>query len=206
VVRPIRFRSIPGALVAGAVTALLLTACAQEAPQSKEHSSTEGIDATLHDIGIRNAFITLNADGTGVLNIALFNQGDQSDQLTGVTPGSATAFKSAVLPTDAQVSAASDNGGAASSSSDTTSATGTGVALPTDGGVFLDQPPAEIALAGLAAGTLVGQSIPVTLTFANAGTITLQVPIGGGANVSASAGDTSSPSDSPTATTSSSTS
>jgi copper(I)-binding protein len=65
-------------------------------------------------------------------------------------------------------------------------ATTTGVSLPTTAGVFLDQSPAQIALSGLAAGTLVGQSVPVTLTFATAGTITLQVPITSGDSVPAS--------------------
>lgn len=212
-VRPIRPRSIASALVAGAVATLLLSACAQEAPQSKEHSSTEGIDATLHDIGIRNAFITVNADGTGVLNIALFNQGTQSDALVGVTPGNATAFQAAVLPTAEQISEASDNSGGSSASSDGSSdsgaadstsgsdsatssatssdtssgtSTNTAVSLPTGSGIFLDQEPAEIALQGLAHNTLVGQTLPVTLTFATAGAITLDIPIGGGSDVTAS--------------------
>jgi hypothetical protein len=213
VVRPIRPRSIASALVAGAVAIVLLSACAQEAPQSKEHSSTEGIDATIQGIGIRNAFITINADGTGVLNVALFNDGTQADALTSVTSGNATAFKAAVLPTAEEIGEASDNNSGSSSSdgsadsdspsdgssaSDSSANTDTAVSLPTGSGIFLDQEPAEIALQGLALNTLVGQTLPVTFTFAAAGTITLQIPIGSGSNVTATPSASDSSSDTPT--------
>ncbi len=199
-------RRFPGRPVAGLVATValvtpVLAGCGggQTNTQAKEHASIRGVSATVGDIAIRDALITVTGtDGggtgtlTGQLELVIFNQGQTVDELTSVSPAGAPTF-TATLPRPSDVIAAGDAAGASplEGSSDSTSAatsspsavsepstrSNSPVSLPTASGVFLNRSPARIAVSGLAASTLVGVSIPVTFTFSLAGPVTLQVPV-----------------------------
>lgn len=217
-VRPLRPRSVVGALVASAVATVLISACGDQVPpQAKEHTGAEGIDLTVHDIAIRNAHITLNGDGTGELSVVLFNKSTQADSLTSVAPGNSKTFSRAILPTRDEIGAVGNiaasatafpNGTVSTSisfgpsftpSAPASAAGASSVDLPASSGVFLNDPPAQITLTGFPAGTLVGAYAPTTFTFATAGTVTFQIPVVSGSDVTTSASQTNTPSVSATA-------
>jgi copper(I)-binding protein len=181
VVRPISIRTVgvrpaavrpAGMALAGVAVAALLAGCATHPVQSQEHSSIAGQNASVGPILIRDASIRLTSGGQGVLDVALYNSGADADSLTGVTSSAAAAI---TLPM------------------------GGTVALPPQAGVFLNTPPDEIMLGALTGSPLPGQSLPVTLTFAKAGTLNLVVPVLAGDSGSASASPTTASSSAPAA-------
>lgn len=131
----------------GVVGAGVLAACNEVPPQSREHASISGLNASFSSIGIRNAQLTLAANGNAALTLALFNSGDD-DKLVDV---SSTAATTAILP-----------------GSDGVDVTGAEGVFVTTG--------KPIVLVGLK-DVLVGNDVPVKLTFQNAGSVTLQIPV-----------------------------
>lgn len=88
----------PLALVAG----LGLAACGNQGVsiQSREHSTARGVDGQVGEVLVRNAEITLGLDGTGLLSVALFNDGSAADSLMSVSSPRASDFE---LPAGATV-------------------------------------------------------------------------------------------------------
>lgn len=152
----------PALLLATVVSA---AACSPTAAQSSEHSTVVGVQAQIGSILVSDATLTLTGSGQAVVDLALYNRAEQADELTSASSSAAT---SATLP---QLPTAGSSGGQSS-----VGATA-GIALPPQTGVFLDQPGAEISLSGFIAAPTVGETLPVTLTFAAAGMLTIDVPV-----------------------------
>jgi len=165
---PLRSLLVAGCAVVAVGT---LAACGHIPPQAREHASIAGTNASLGDIGIRNAQITLSANGNGVLTVALFNSGSTPDALMAVSSPAATG---GTLPSAA------------------------GLEIPTTAGVFTSTTKNTILLTGVTT-TMIGTTIPVQLAFKGAGTTTIQVPIVD-QNYSLNIGPTLSPTSSATVT------
>lgn len=136
-------------LTLAALTLPLVAACAAHPPQSQEHAAVGGIDTQVGAVLVRNVNITVTGGGAGLLAVYLYNNGADSDQLTGVSVGNGV---SATVP-------------------------GGTVDLPAGQPVLLNSGADQIALTGVPASARLGASLPVTFTFARAGTLTVQAPI-----------------------------
>lgn len=174
--RPVHAAS---ALAAGAAVFVLAACGGPTNPQAKVRPSIDGISASVGDVQIRNATVQLGDAGDATLSMVLFNQGEAPDSLSAVSPGAAGAFDSAQFPTSGDVTIAglTANGIPQSEAFSNNGATPKSVTLPTAGGVFLNRAPALIELSGVATSARTGSALPVTLSFAAAGSITLQIPI-----------------------------
>lgn len=159
--RPSRVAA-PALLLATVVSA---SACSTTAPQSAEHSTVVGVQAQVGSILVSDAAMTPTGNGQAVVDLALYNRAGQADELTAASSSVATVVTLPQLPPTASAGA---------SSPFTTTA---GIVLPPQTGVFLDQPGAEISLSGFIAAPTVGETLPVTLTFAAAGMLTIDVPV-----------------------------
>jgi copper(I)-binding protein len=146
---PLPIRSIAAITFAGAVAIAALAGCGHIPPQSKEHTSISGVNASVGNIGIRNAQVTTGANGNAIVTLALFNEGSTTDTLTAV---SSAAAASGTLPS------------------------AEGLDVGTANGVFVTATMNTIVLVALKS-SLIGADIPVELSFKFAGTITLQLPI-----------------------------
>jgi copper(I)-binding protein len=148
-----------------------LTACGNGgvAEQSKEHSVVTGAEGTVGDLKILDATLTTgDTTTTASLSLTVYDQGQSGDALTGVTSPMASGF--ALPSTDATGAASTDATGASSTS--------TAVTIPAMGDVSFYETTA-IGVTGLTGSPLVGDSVPVTLTFAGAGSLGLDVPVVG---------------------------
>ncbi len=155
----IRISAIRLAMMAAAaalVPALAGCAAGVNAQTNKPFTPTDGASTVFHNIAIRNVFV-LGPPVTGTLQpgqaagmfLALVNNGSP-DQLTAVSaPGTASSVKI--------------GGGT--------------VQLPQNRAALLTGPAPEVVLTGLTRTLVGGQSIPLTLTFQNAGTIAMIIPV-----------------------------
>jgi len=161
VIRSRRGGTLPRRMLILAVAALapLLAGCeaGANAPTLNWHQPTDGAQATLGGIAINNVFI-LGAPLTGMLTagqsaglfFAMVNTGP-ADKLISVTaPGTAT---SVTLPGTAPIG------------------------LATQQSVLLTGPRPLAVLDGLTRNLTGGSSVRVTMTFQNAGSVTLNVPV-----------------------------
>jgi len=157
-------KTAAGRLLLGAgVLALLIPAIAgceagDNAPTLEFHSASSGAQAVVNDIRITNMFVlgaprdsTVPAGSSAGLFLSIYNGGTSSDTLEGATaPGAASSI----------------------------TLSGGSVALPANASpVNLMGPQPEVVLENLAKPLRGGSTIPVTLQFAHAGAVTLQVPI-----------------------------
>jgi copper(I)-binding protein len=160
VIRSSRTAALPLRMLIVAVAGLLpvLAGCeaGTNAPTQEWHQPTAGAGTQLGQIAIRNVFIlgpplgaTLPKGQSAGLFVGLVNSGSP-DRLVSVT--APTAATSVTLP-------------------------GGSVPLPTRTAVLLTGPAPKIILTGLIRPLSGGTSVPVTLSFQNAGSITLQVPV-----------------------------
>jgi len=164
VIRASYGKTAAGRLLLGAgALALLIPAVAgceagNGAPTLEFHSASSGAQAIVNDIRITNMFVlgapagsTVPSGSSASLFLSIYNGGTSSDTLESVTaPGSAASI----------------------------TLTGGPVALPADAApVNLTGPQPEVVLENLAKPLNGGSTIPVTLQFAHAGAVTLQVPI-----------------------------
>jgi len=148
-------------LMIGAL-ALLISAVAgceagNDAPTLEFHPAAAGAYGTADDISISNAFVlgapiggTVPAGSSASLFLSLFNNGTGNDELTGIT---AQGWASSVQLTGGTVS------------------------VPSQSLVKLSGPAPQLVLSDLAKPLTGGEAIPVTLTFAHAGSVTLDVPV-----------------------------
>jgi copper(I)-binding protein len=143
-----------------AAVALLLPALAGceaglNAPTLQFHPAANGTTVVHNGITIDNAFVLGSVPGSalpkggqaGVFMALLAENGDRLESIT--APGAASSVK----------------------------VTGTSVNLPAQQLVDLSGPAPKIVLSGLTSSLVGGQSVAMTFTFAEAGSVTLQVPV-----------------------------
>ena len=156
--RPIRLLSTTGLLVAVPLAVLPLTGCAagKADATSKEHAPRV-IDASAGPVLVRNVQISPSTSGNGsaqaYLSFTLVSQ--TTDTLTG-----ATVAGGQVSPTDSTASLTVRPQTPLIISDPDTPTTNPG-----------------LAITGLASPPVVGTTMTVTLTFQNAGTVTVQAPV-----------------------------
>jgi len=172
-------------LLAGVAVALIpvLAGCeaGTNAPTNNPHPASDGAQADLYGIAIRNVFVlgpapsaSLPVGGSTGLFLALVNTGTSPDTLLSISaPGVAASVR---LP-----------GGA--------------VSLAQQQPVYLTGPAPQVILGGLTQPLNGGQSIQVTMSFEKAGSITLDVPVLPRADAYATFLPVPSPTPSPTGTT-----
>lgn len=147
-------------VIAAAIVGLAggVTACdaGNNAPTLEFHPQSDGLDTVVHGIQIEDAFVlgapngSLAVGQSAGLFLAIYNTGSSPDQLTGAeAPGVA---KSVTLPTG-------------------------GIKAPVQQAVYLTGPKAKITLTGLLRPLTAGSTVHVTLAFANAGDVTLDLPV-----------------------------
>jgi copper(I)-binding protein len=146
-------------VAAATVVAALAAGCeaGAEAPTQQWHQPTEGAAVVRNGISVRNAFVlgnllnqTVPAGSSAGLFLALDNSNARADTLTGITaPGSAA---SVTLP-------------------------GGSVTLNPNRAVLLTGPQPKVVLTNLTKPLTGGSFIKMVLTFQNAGTVTLSVPV-----------------------------
>ena len=150
----------PRRLVVLAIAALIpvLAGCeaGNNAPTNEFHQPTEGAGTQVGEIAIRNVFVLgapvtskLNAGQSASLFFAVVNSGTPDRLLSLSAPGAA---KSVTLP-------------------------GGSVNLATNRGVFLTGPAPQVILNGLTRPLSGSASIHLVMTFQNAGSVTLIVPV-----------------------------
>jgi copper(I)-binding protein len=160
VIRSSRRAALPHRMLIVAAAALIpvLAGCeaGNNAPTLSWHHPTDGAEAVIGSIAIRDVFVlgapangSLAAGTSAGLFLALVNSG-QPDTLISVV--AAGAAKSVILP-------------------------GGQVKLGTDQAVLLNGPQPQVILNGLTRSLPGGSFIHVTLTFQNAGSQTLDVPV-----------------------------
>ena len=144
------------AVIAGLATGVSACEAGNNAPTLEFHPQSAGLDVEVHGIKIINAFVLGAATGSlpaghsaGVF-LAMYNQGNSAEQLTGASaPGVA---KSVTIPAG-------------------------GVALPPSQAVYLTGPEPKIVLTGLLHPLSAGGSVRVLLSFSGAGVVSLTLPV-----------------------------
>ena len=150
-------------LLGAGVLALLIPAIAgceagSDAPTLEFHAASSGTSTNFNGLQISNAFVlgkpsgsTVPAGSSAGLFLSIYNSGNNADTLESIAAsGTATSI---TLP-------------------------GGSVALPANSApVNLTGPKPEVVLEKLSKPLTGGSTIPVTLTFAHAGSVTMQVPV-----------------------------
>jgi copper(I)-binding protein len=154
-------KTVAKALMIGAL-ALLISGIAgceagNDAPTLEFHPASTGANATFNGISISDVFVlgapvgqTVPAGSSASLFLSLYNGGTGDDALTAVH---AAGWASSV-----QVS-------------------GGTVSLPVESEVNLTGPEPQLVLSDLAKPLSGGEAIPLTLDFAHAGSVTMDVPV-----------------------------
>ena len=155
-------RRVPRRLFAAAAVVLagVLAGCeaGYHSPTQQWHQPTEGAGQEVHGISIRNVFILgappaqqLPAGSDAGMFLALVNNTGTPDKLTNIDPFKAAALVQ--LPNDSPVT------------------------LPPHSSVLLTGPEPEVLLRDLANAVPGGTWIKLKLTFQNAGTVYMSVPV-----------------------------
>jgi copper(I)-binding protein len=142
--------------IAALIPALAGCEAGNNAPTQEWHNPTDGTGVVLDNISIRNVFVlgapigsTIKAGGSAGVFLALINNGS-ADRLVSITaPGTA---KSVTLP-------------------------GGGVSLASQQAVFLTGPAPKVVLEGLTRPLTGGSSVRLVLTFRNAASVSIAVPV-----------------------------
>jgi copper(I)-binding protein len=177
--------------------ALLTSACAagQHAHTASERPTLPGANADLGPIHLRTALIappsgtaTFFPTGSDLsVTLVIVNSGSKDDELTSVSSPAVTSWGSYATAADAaavisaQSASSSPQPGASGSASDQPAPTpSTSVKIPAGSRVSWGTPEAKGALvfSQTTQELRPGTTIPVTFTFANAGSVTVAVPIG----------------------------
>jgi copper(I)-binding protein len=156
-------KTAAGRLLIGAgALAVLMPAIAgceagNNAPTLEYHAASAGSQTVLNGIKITNAFVlgapsgsTVAAGQSASLFLSLYNNNSAGDTLVSAT---------------------------ATGSADSVTLDGGSVSLPPYTAVNLTGPSPSVVLKSLSKALTAGGYIPVTLDFAHAGTVTLQVPV-----------------------------
>lgn len=161
-IRRICAKTVARPLLIGALALLIPAATAGceaglDAPTLQFHQASAGAHAVVNGISITNAFVlgapsgsTLPPGSSAGVFLSLFNGGSNSDALVSVSaPGSASGSH----------------------------VSGGTVSLPAGSPVNLTGPQPSVVLSGLTKELNGGETIPLTLNFSHAGSVTLQVPV-----------------------------
>jgi copper(I)-binding protein len=139
-------------LLVPALAAVTLSGCAAgtDALTSHARTTTDSVSAALGTISLRNIYLAGPADQGGSAQIvsAFFNGGVEPDSITGISSPLAAG---GVTPPKS-------------------------VIQPGGGTIYIANGAAP-ALTGLKQNLMLGQTVPVTFTFAKAGSITVLVPV-----------------------------
>ena len=154
--RTVARRTLIGALVL-LIPAIAGCEAGLNAPTLEFHPAGSGTYTVFNGIKISDAFVlgapsgsTVPTGSSASMFLSLFNNGTNNDQLVSVSaPGSATSVK----------------------------VSGGTVSLPPNSLVDLTGPQPSVVLSSLTKPLDGGQSIPVTLDFQHAGSVTLNVPV-----------------------------
>jgi copper(I)-binding protein len=162
VIRRSSAKKVARPLLIGALALLIPAATAGceagfDAPTLEYHQASSGTHVVVNGITVSNLFVlgapagsSLPAGSSASVFLSLFNGGSNSDSLVSVSaPGAASG---------GQVS-------------------GGTVSLPVNSEVNLTGPQPSVVLNGLTKAISGGQDISVTLNFAHAGSVTVQVPV-----------------------------
>ncbi|WP_017972968.1 copper chaperone PCu(A)C [Actinopolyspora halophila] len=173
-----RPRLVPAVVGLGAVVALSGCATGQQAETSQQTAAVAGANASTKTMAVRNATLGFpeGNDGEAVyekgssapVDAVLVNESEQSDQLVRVSSSyaqSAEITGTKTIPGNQRVYAVQEQGG---STDELTAAEATNDERET----------VRISLNGLSRSIYPGTTIPVRFTFAEAGSVTLHVPIG----------------------------
>jgi copper(I)-binding protein len=142
--------------IAALVPVLAGCEAGNNAPTQEWHQPTDGTGVVLDNISIRNVFVlgapigsTIKAGGSAGVFLALINNGS-ADKLVSISaPGTA---RSVTLP-------------------------GGGVSLASQQAVFLTGPQPKVILEGLTRPLTGGSSVRLVLTFRNAASVSIGVPV-----------------------------
>nr|WP_218862794.1 copper chaperone PCu(A)C [Actinopolyspora biskrensis] len=169
---------VPAVVGLGAVVALSGCATGQQAETSQQVASASGASANAKTMAVRNATLGFpeGTDGRAVyekgssapVEAVLVNESKQSDQLVRVSSSYAQSTEitgTKTIPAEQRLYAVEEQGG----SSDELTA-----AEASDD----ERERVRISLNGLSQDIYPGTTIPVRFTFAEAGSVTLHVPIG----------------------------
>jgi copper(I)-binding protein len=144
------------AAVAGLVPGVAACEAGSNAPTSQFHPQSDGLNTVAHGIEIRDAFVLGAPSGSSIaagqsagLFLALINQGKRDRLVSASAPGTAASVR---LPAG-------------------------GIVLRTQQAAYLTGPVPKIVLSGLTRALPGGQTVRVTLSFQNAGNITITVPV-----------------------------
>ena len=153
-------KTIANGLLIGAL-ALLIPATAGceaglNAPTLEFHPASAGAHADVNGIELSNVFVlgapsgsSLPAGSSASMFLSIYNGGTSDDKLVSVSAPAAASVR----------------------------VTGGTVGIPVNSAVNLTGPQPEVVLSGLTSALSGGQSVPVTLDFQHAGSVTLQVPV-----------------------------
>jgi len=155
-------KSVARSTLIGGLALLALPAVAGceaglNAPTLEFHAASAGATTVFNNISISDAFVlgapsgsSLPAGSSASLFVGLFNNGTSNDKLVGVS---------------------------ASSIASSVTIKGGSVTIPASASANLTGPEPELVLTGLTKPLTNGQDVSVTLDFANAGAVTLAVPV-----------------------------
>ncbi|ASU80746.1 hypothetical protein CDG81_01745 [Actinopolyspora erythraea] len=166
---------VPALVGLGAVAALSGCATGQQAETAQQVAAIYGASGDAKTMAVRNATLSYPEEGSvypegsnAPVETVLVNSGEQQDRLTGVSSSYARSVEvsgTQRIPSGTRLYAVSD-------AADQTGITA--VEATSDD----ERETVRITLEGLTQGIRPGVTIPVEFTFANAGSVTLQVPIG----------------------------
>jgi copper(I)-binding protein len=154
-------KTVANSVLIGAVALLIpvIAGCeaGNNAPTLEFHQAAAGAYTQVNGISVNNLFVlgapsgsSLPAGSSASVFLSMFNGGAGGDTLVSVSaPGSAASVR----------------------------LTGGTVSIPVSSEVNLTGPQPSVVLTGLTKPLSGGQSIPLTLDFAHAGSVTLQVPV-----------------------------
>jgi copper(I)-binding protein len=155
-------KSVARSTLIGGLALLALPAVAGceaglNAPTLEFHAASAGATTVFNNISISDAFVlggpsgaSLPAGSSASLFVGLFNNGTTNDKLVGVSASGVAA---------------------------SVTIKGGSVTIPASASANLNGPEPEVVLTGLTKPLPNGQDVSVTFAFANAGTVTLSVPV-----------------------------
>lgn len=182
-----RLRLAPAVLGLGAVVALSGCATGQQAETSEQTAAIYGANGNVKHMAVRNATLTF-PDGepyypkgsTAPVDVVLINEAMQQDRLVEVSSSYAASAKisgKTTIPGGTRLYSDGVRAGQSSDYKPTSLSEGAGPADPKPVGP-VQRPQVNISLVGLTQNIRPGVTIPVTFTFARAGSTTVYVPIG----------------------------
>ena len=176
-----RRRSVMPAVLASVLigTLPLISACAdgQKAPTRQEYAVTDGVQAHAGNVVLRNVLLTADVGDTegGASTLALqgvvANNTGTDDRLVGISAANTatTALPFALVTSSATTSAAASAAASSTPAATTTVGINTPLVLGTGG--------LQLQVSGFKTPVLPGSLVSLTFSFAQAGNVTVSVPV-----------------------------